>query len=278
MTGAMDGGSTPISWRAMGQGPAILLLNGGLMSIAAWEEIASPLQDGHRVVRCDFRGQLLSPGEPPADIAGHARDVAGVLEAAGVERAHVVGTSYGGFVAVALAAAFPSRVASLTIITSADRVTDAALGGLRELRTLALAVAEGAADGGAVFDHILPATFSDAFAERHRELIATRRAAVAGLPRAWFTGLAGLTHAIDGLDLGARLAHVRCPTLVVSAALDRTFPPERSRRLAARIPGARLVELTGVGHAAVLEAPGRIVDLVRGHVDAVEKARPGARA
>jgi pimeloyl-ACP methyl ester carboxylesterase len=44
--------------------PAVLLLNGGMMSIAAWDDVAAALAADHRVARCDFRGQLLTPELP----------------------------------------------------------------------------------------------------------------------------------------------------------------------------------------------------------------------
>ena len=53
-----------LTHRIDGDGPPLLLLNGGLMSIAVWQPFADALSSTRRVIRCDFRGQLLTPGPP----------------------------------------------------------------------------------------------------------------------------------------------------------------------------------------------------------------------
>ena len=76
--------SDPIlTHRVDGEGPPLVLLNGGMMSLSAWEPIARRLAERHRVIRCDFRGQLLSPGAARASMEEHADDVAALLDALG---------------------------------------------------------------------------------------------------------------------------------------------------------------------------------------------------
>jgi len=55
--------------------PPLFLLNGGLMTMAAWEKIAAALEDAFRIVRCDFRGQLFSVGVPEPRLESHAEDL-----------------------------------------------------------------------------------------------------------------------------------------------------------------------------------------------------------
>jgi 3-oxoadipate enol-lactonase len=68
--------------------------------------------------------------------------------------------------------------------------------------------------------------------------------------------------ALEGVDLRSALADVRCPSLVVAAELDRTFPPAASRALASALPEARLEIVPGAGHAVVVEAPERVARLL----------------
>ena len=70
----MSGGDI-LTHRIDGEGEPLLLLNGGMMSIAAWEAIAGPLHRHHRVLRCDFRGQMLSPGAPHREMEDNVRDL-----------------------------------------------------------------------------------------------------------------------------------------------------------------------------------------------------------
>lgn len=248
-----------------GDGPPVLLLNGGLMSMAAWEPVASVLERHHRVLRCDLRGQLLSPGEPPRDLAGHVGDVVAVLDALGVERVHAVGASYGGLVAVLLAARAPERVASLAAVNTTDRITPEAWADTERLRDAALA-----ADGSRVFDLVIPTTYTHGYINAKRDVLAVYRQSMAALPPAWFAGLAGLLGALQGLDLTPDLPRISCPALVVAGELDGVFPRERSEVLAARIPGARLEVVSGAPHGLVVENAAALAEILERFIRAVE--------
>jgi pimeloyl-ACP methyl ester carboxylesterase len=67
---------------------------------------------------------------------------------------------------------------------------------------------------------------------------------------------------MDGLDLRSDLARVCCPSLVVGAGLDRTFPLAASRSLAASQGGATLEVVDGAGHAVVVEAPDEVARIL----------------
>src|SRR5689334_25303921 len=84
-------------------GPPVLLLNGSMMTMGAWEPVAAPLGETWKVIRCDFRGQIFSLGESEPNLEAHVADVIALLDELGLERAHAVGTSFGGLVAVRLA-------------------------------------------------------------------------------------------------------------------------------------------------------------------------------
>jgi pimeloyl-ACP methyl ester carboxylesterase len=84
--------------------------------------------------------------------------------------------------------------------------------------------------------------------------------------------------AVDGrADLLPSLGRIAVPALVVVGAEDRALPPARSRRLAAALPSARLVEVPGAGHLSVLEAPAAVCAAIDRFLDEVH-AGPGAAA
>jgi pimeloyl-ACP methyl ester carboxylesterase len=246
-----------VAHRIAGRGVPLLLLNGGLMSMAAWEPVAGPLEERFRVVRCDLRGQLLSPGDPPAEFGGHVADLVSLLDALGLEAVHVVGTSFGAAVGLLLAARSPERVLSLAAVAATDRITGESWAATRPVLEAARDAARGG-DGGRVFELLAPGTFSPRYAAAHAEALAARRARVTALPRGWFEGLAGLLSSLEGLDLRPELGRIRCPALIVAAEHDLSFPLERSESLAAAIPGAELVVVPDSGHALVVEAPERL--------------------
>jgi pimeloyl-ACP methyl ester carboxylesterase len=244
-----------------GAGEPLLLLNGGMMSYSAWGEVAPALASRGTLVRCDFRGQLLSPGPPPPDFAGHAEDLATLLDALGLPRVDVVGTSFGAEAAIVLASRHPSRVRSLALVTAVDRFDDEMGAGLRRLGDSARA-ALGGGSREAVYDEIATFAFSPAWASEHAEELKVRRRLVSALPDRWFHDLALLVDSLVGLDLTPYLAGIRCPVLVVRAGEDGAMPRERTEALARAIAGAEVVEIPGAGHALALEKPRELLSIL----------------
>lgn len=280
-----------------GEGPPVVLLNGGMMTFPSWEPVASRLRGGggeddtggdaressagaraatgggatsrgYRVLGFDFRGQLLSPGTPPADLAGHARDVVALLDHVGWESAHLVGVSFGAEVAIELAAACPQRVRSLVLITAMDRETPQFRRGSDEMRTILAGVLAGG-DRRPFYDKLIEDVYSEAHVQQEAAAFASRRAQVDVLPAGWFAAVDGLLAALEGFDLRERLARVHCPALVAIAGDDRVMAPERSHALAAAL-AAEIVEHPTAGHGLVAEDPAWLAAAVLDFLDRCE--------
>jgi 3-oxoadipate enol-lactonase len=252
-----------LTHRVDGDGPPLLLLNGGLMSISAWQPFIEPLVKHHRVIRCDFRGQLLSPGPFPTTFEAHARDVVDVLDELKVDRVHVVGVSFGGEVAMLLAALYPERVARLTVIAATDYteqwMRDDAVAG----RRIAEGAAAGSGAGGELVRQISAATFSDWWlAKQPPDLIEKRAQMVATLPSSYFAGAAAILRLLETLDLRPQLGRITAPTLVAGGENDRVFPIDHTRAIAAAIPGARMEIIAGTGHGLLIERADRVLELL----------------
>jgi 3-oxoadipate enol-lactonase len=246
------GASEVLAHRVDGEGRPLLLLNGGMMSFGAWEPVARRLAERHRVIRCDFRGQLLSPGLPPECMEGHAEDLVRLLDALSISRVDVVAASFGAYVGLLLAALHPGRVASVLAAT----VTDAVDGSMGEgSEALAAAVRDTLAGGDRtkVYDQIVAIAYSPEWQESHRDELAARRGQMGLLPQAWFVGLDGLLRALLAVDLKPHLPTISCPVLVVAAEHDSAMPLERTEAVARAIPGADLVIVPGAGHAVSVE-------------------------
>jgi len=241
-----------------GDGEPLMLLNGIAMTMASWQPIAEPLARRFRVIRCDLRGQLLSPGTPPEDLGGQAAEVIALLDALGVDRAHMVATSFGGAVAALLAARHPERVRTLVTIASAVGFTDSLAEGVSRWRAAALTAADGE-DRDALSNALEPVVYSPAWLAAHRAERALAREATARLPDRWFLELAELLATAGGASVAADLPAIRCPTLVIAAGEDGFIPRERCRAIAEAISGARFEVVEGAGHAVVLERPEELV-------------------
>lgn len=246
-----------LAHRLEGEGPPLVLLNGGMMTYPSWEAIAARLRTRYRVLRFDFRGQLLSPPaslqEIPADLSGHARDLAALLDRVGWHSAHLVGASFGAEVALEFAASNPQRVRSLAVITAMDRETPEFRRGSDEMRAL-LARRSAHGDATAFYDLLVEAVYSRAYRGAEAAALDARRAQTGALPETWFAGVDRLLAALEGFDLTARLDRIRCPALALLAADDRIMDGERSRALAVAI-GAEVAVHPTSGHALVVEDP-----------------------
>ncbi len=249
---------TALAYRLDGQGETILLLNGGMMTIASWDAVATALADRYRVLRCDFRGQLRSPGTPHADLVGHVADVIALLDELRIDRVHAIGTSFGAEVGLILAALHPERVVSLVAATATDVATPVLQGEGRELRRRLETAASGE-KRGEVFRLMQEILYSPDFVAGHRDELQKTGAQAALLPDSWFMGAAGLLASLENLDLRRYLGAVACPVLVLAAGEDRVMPLDRARALASAIPSARLEVIEGSGHALVVEQPGMFV-------------------
>lgn len=277
----MSGNGKVLTHEVNGEGEGVLLLNGGMMTLAAWGEIALGLSENHKVVRYDLRGQLRSPGTPPDTLHGHVADVVALLDHLGLERVHLVGTSYGAEVGLLFAALRPRRALSVAAITAADLFDSRMSAGALAFRRACEAAAAGG-DKTPVWDMLVASAFSDAWRDANREVLEARKARTLSLLPAWYAAIARLVAPLEDLDLTPFLKKVECPVLSVIAGLDRTIPRERAEALASAVPNGRFVVIPGAGHAVVTERPAEVLGMLRVFLDAwpkpVEAPAPAAAA
>lgn len=241
----------------------VVLLNGVMMTVASWIPVVRRLTAGARVVRMDFRGQWLTAGRPPAEAGEHAADVVETLDGLGVERADLVGTSFGGMIAGVVAARWPERVRSWTAMASPDHFDEAMLAEIERWRRAAAACA-GGSDPAVLAELMEEVMYSEGWRRGHGRELRIRKGFFARLPPSWFAGLDGLLRSAPTADLRPLLPDVACPTLVVAASDDGFVPTARVRALAEGVAGARFELLEGAGHGVVIEQPGRVAECVLG--------------
>ena len=240
--------------------PAILLIAGAGMSLDWWDDelCARLAQGGRLVVRYDHRDTGGSTSYPPgapgytgADLAG---DAIAVLDALGIERAHVAGLSMGGALAQVLALGHRDRIATLTLMSTSpvDPSVEGLPGMTAELEATFSQEAPGVDwnDRNAVVAHLVEGTRPYAgpgtFDEPRTRALAGRIFDRSSDAEASLTN----HYLLDGAgpeDL--RLARLEgLPTLIVHGTADPMFPLPHGEALRDAIPGARLLELEGVGH------------------------------
>lgn len=234
-----------LAYERQGAGAPVVLLHGLGIDKAVWADVADALASSFDTVRLDLRGHGESS---PADVPfAHHDDVARALGALGVERAHLVGLSMGGGVALDVALAHPARAGSLALV-------DAALGGHAwspawrdSFRAIRKTGEPEAAKAAWLMHPLFDRPRADA---RSSQMLA---AMIARDPGTRWTEHEPL-RALDPPAAG-RLAEIRVPALVIIGEHDLEDFQAAARALYAGIAGARLVTLAGVGHLAPLEAP-----------------------
>ena len=116
-SGTIDVGGTEIYYEVSGSGQPVLLLHAGIADCRMWDDQVAALSPLVKVIRCDLRGCGRTPRGSVR--FSHYHDVAILLDSLGVERAHVVGASFGGRVAIDFALSYPQRVLSLVLCAPA---------------------------------------------------------------------------------------------------------------------------------------------------------------
>lgn len=235
--------------------PAILLIAGAAESMDWWDDaLCERLAAGSRhVIRYDQRDTGASTayprGAPPYDGDDLVADAIGLLDALGVDRAHVAGLSAGGILAQRLAVRHPGRLATLTLIaTTPDGPGDTPLPppspGLSfepvpdpdwsdRDAVIARLVADHRPYAGIDWDEDRMRAIAARAADRTRDIAASRTNPYA---------------AAEGTSVRARLGEITAPTLVAHGTRDPLFPYAHGEALAREIPGARLLPLDGAGH------------------------------
>jgi 3-oxoadipate enol-lactonase len=233
-----------------GAGEPLLLLHGLGSSADDWEAVAPPLARRYHVLMPDFRGHGRSDKPPGAyGVALFAEDIAALCAALGIRRAHVVGISMGGMVALQLAVAHPALVASLTVINSTPHMVPS---GWRIRLALAIRVAILALFGSAVLARMLtrrlfPKPEQVALRERVRARLAANDRDV----------YLRATRGLIGWTVRDRLPEIRCPVLVLASERDYT-PVADKRAWAAQLPDARVEVIADSGHAAPGDQPAAV--------------------
>jgi abhydrolase domain-containing protein 6 len=224
--------------------------------------LMAPRVRGCPMVLLDLPGHGASTvvGRAEASPAAMGRTVVAALDVLGLDRVHLCGNSMGGGIALWVARHQPARIASLMLVASvAPELAESEL-------TRALARGE---------NLLIPGTQdADSFIKLVTEkpprvpraikrYVAARRAAARPVLEELFRGWA---FAPPEAGLPPDLEAIEQPTLIIHGARDRIIHPDTARKVARRLPHARLEVLEGIGHVPQLEAPGDVARLLRRHL------------
>jgi pimeloyl-ACP methyl ester carboxylesterase len=238
-----------IYWEESGAGDPLLLIMGLGYSHEMWHRTLPAMAEHYRTIVYDNRG--VGKSDVPAGpypMAQMADDAAAVLDAAGVERAHVYGISMGGMIAQELTLNHPQRVRSLILGCTACGGANAVPAAAPVMQILMDRATMTPEEG---VQAMVPFIYSTSTPRaRIDEDLAIRRRT--------FPQAAGYLAQIQGVLAWSsfdRLPHIRVPTLVLHGDADQLAPPENGHILARKISGARLRLFERASHIYPTDEP-----------------------
>ena len=241
-----------IYYESQGEGEPLLLIAGLGATHELWELQVPSFARWYRVVTFDNRGAGDSDKPPePYSITLFADDAAALMDALGIERAHVYGQSMGGIIAQEFALRHAQRLKCLVLGCTTFGEPNSVL---PTPQAAALLSGMPNLPEEQAVERVLELFYSPRYRREHAEEARRRIQSYIPLrtpPDAYARQLvACLT--FDAYD---RLPQITAPTLVINGAEDALIPPENSRIMAERIPGAELVLFPEVGHLFFHEVP-----------------------
>ena len=270
--------------------PVILLVMGLGAQMIAWpdEFIHGLVSKGYRVIHYDnrdvglsqwmegaktphlvwtmFKARIGLPVRVPYTLSNMAADGIGLLDALGIDKAHVVGASMGGMIVQLMAANHPERTLSMTSIMSSSG--KAGLPGARadiQRQFMVKRPPDASREEAVAFGAELVSAFS--FPDPARPENAHAEMAAKAFDRGYYpvgTRRQLLAIIADGSRVD-RLKTIKVPTLVVHGGADPLVPKEGSEDIARHIPGARLEIIDEMAHDLPPSQVGRMVDLIAEH-------------
>lgn len=240
-------GGVQLHWDEQGSGHPVLLIMGHLLPGRMWYPVLPALSTRHRVVWFDNRGTGDSDSTDTATVSDLAADARAVMDAAGIDQAHVYGVSMGGGVALQLAYESPNRVSSLVLGCTALRsptfdekeMPGPFLGSLRyrvPVRLLSPLLKK------SLYGPQAPAQ-------------AVRRDLAELAKSTWSPrGVYAQDLAIQTYDMTPdKVATLLMPALILHGTADRAVPYRHAVELLDTLPDARLITYDGAGHHVIVD-------------------------
>lgn len=237
-----------INYLVEGEGPWLTLSHSLACNLHMWDEEAKRLSDRYKVLRYDTRGHGGSSAPAGAyTLELLADDLHALLRALGVQSTHFVGLSMGGMIGQTYALKYPGVFKSMALCDTSSRYP-ADAGGVwaDRIRTVEAQGME------PMVEPTLARWFTAPFRKSHPEVGQRVAAMIRNTP---VPGFVGCCHAIPKIDLTARLAEIRCPSLVIVGKDDPGTPVAMAEDIHRALPGSKLVIIPSAAHLSNLEQP-----------------------
>ena len=240
-------------------GEVIVLSNGIMMSTNNWLFQTRELSKHFRVLLYDCRGMWQSDHPEGAySMELHADDLAGLLDALGIEKAHIAGISYGAEVSLVFALRYPQRTKSLMVIDGVSEVPQ-----MLKLQSYPWKLAGERNDADLLFHTSVFLNFGEEYLKKNEAFLPAAHDNFAKLNLSSFVKL---MDSFTTYNITDQLSQINCPTLIVVGEEDQIKGPKMAEIMTAGIPQAEYFVVPGAGHALCLDKPETLNTLLLGFV------------
>lgn len=243
-----------------GKGETVIFLNGILANTLSWINQVPFFSKRFQVLLLDFRGQGKS--EKPTmkyPMEMHADDLKALMDHLKMDRVHLVGTSFGGEVALIFAIKHPERLKSLVTACAVSYISPA-VKAMAERWLMAARLRS----GKYLFEAVYPDVFSDEFIEKKWEFISST--APFYDTSVDMDAFMELLKGFMELNITTELNKIKTPTLVIAAEKDKIKPPKYSQIIHENIAGSEFVIIKESGHTVIWEKPEEFNTIVLGFI------------
>ena len=255
-----------IYYDVTGTGKPIVFLNGIMMSTASWNSFVSTMSENNMFIRVDFFDQ----GQSARMTENYTQEIQvevvhKLLLHLGLDKAAIMGVSYGGEVALKHAIKYPEQVDRLILFNTAAYTSD----WLRDIGHCWNRVGA-TLDGEAYYDLAIPVIYSPNYYKRQSAWMANRRKVLVPLfsTREFQDRMSRLTNSAEYHDCREELDKIQAPTLVVSSQYDFLTPRHEQEYIVEHIENALHVVIPDCGHASMYEKPLLFTSMVLGFANA----------
>ncbi|MDN5299312.1 MAG: hypothetical protein PWP51_1865 [Clostridiales bacterium] len=242
----------------------VAFFNGVMASTSSWDALWPIFEKlGYRIILHDFKGQLKSDKpEGPYTFESHCKEAYALFQYLDVQKVHIIGTSYGGEIAMKFAIQYPEMTESISIIDSVSEI-DAVMKTFLDSWSMLCDLD----DGEKFFWGMLPSIYGPTFIKENMSMLEERAKALNKVPKDYFTGQKILYDTfLKDADFTDELSQIGCPSLIICGEEDLLKRPVFSRILADKISGAEFALLPDCGHVAIFEKPDVLRSLLAGFI------------
>lgn len=253
-----------VFYRTVGNGEPLLIMNGIMMSTMSWKPFEAHFAKQNMLILIDLLDQGQSDKMDKAFSQSLQVEVVdALLDELKMDKVSIIGTSYGGEVALQFAAKYPQKVKRMVLANTVAK-TNAWLKEIGQAWNYATKTPE------AYYCTTIPTIYSPRYYDRKKEWMHKRKdilTKTAFTNEDFLNSMVRLTNSANDHDVVDKLPKIDVPTLVIGCEQDHITPLEEQRFLAEHMPNAELVILPETGHAAFYERPYVFTAIVLGFIN-----------